>query len=91
MGIHVASLHQVATTRCMANQRRVKMVAKQIRRELFDMLLTYKVLQFTILLEAALGANYYLSSLTTISDVEVSANLQVVKVYVSIFWGWEKK
>ncbi|KAJ9678971.1 hypothetical protein PVL29_021016 [Vitis rotundifolia] len=77
MEIHVASLHQVATTRCMTNQIRVKMVAKQIRRELFDMLLTYKVLQFAILLEATLGANYYLSSLTTISDVEVSANLQV--------------
>ncbi|KAK6136669.1 hypothetical protein DH2020_029576 [Rehmannia glutinosa] len=34
---------------------------------------------------AALGADRYLSSLTTISDVEVSADLQVVKVYVSVF------
>ena len=55
------------------------------------MLLTDKVLQFSILLEAALGVDYYLSSLTTIIHVEVSADLQVVKVYVSIFWGWEKK
>lgn len=61
------------------------MVAKQIRRELSNMLLTDKVLQFAILPEAALGADRYLSSLTTISDVEVSADLQVVKVYVSVF------
>ncbi|KAI5673253.1 hypothetical protein M9H77_13617 [Catharanthus roseus] len=71
--------------KCMANPRRVKMVAKQIRRELSDMLLTDKVLQYAILPEAALGADRYLSSLTTISDVEVSADLQVVKVYVSVF------
>ncbi|KAK9078767.1 hypothetical protein SSX86_002825 [Deinandra increscens subsp. villosa] len=70
---------------CMANERRVKMVAKQIQRELSDMLLTDQVLQYAILPEAALGADRYLSSLTTISDVEVSSDLQVVKVYVSVF------
>lgn len=69
----------------MANPRRVKMVAKQIRRELSDMLLTDNVLQYAVLPEAALGADRYLSSLTTISDVEVSSDLQVVKVYVSVF------
>ncbi|KAG8368151.1 hypothetical protein BUALT_Bualt15G0015200 [Buddleja alternifolia] len=89
------------TITCMANPRRVKMVSKQIRRELSDMLLTDKVLQYAVLPEAALGADRYLSSLTTISDVEVSADLQdskeakvdllflkvkpVVKVYVSVF------
>lgn len=62
---------------CMANPRRVKMVAKQIRRELSDMLLTDKVLQYAVLPEASLGADRYLSSLTTISDVEVSGDLQV--------------
>lgn len=61
------------------------MVAKQIRRELSDMLLTDNVLQYAILPEVALGADRYLSSLTTISDVEVSTDLQVVKVYVSVF------
>ncbi|KAG7540358.1 Ribosome-binding factor A [Arabidopsis thaliana x Arabidopsis arenosa] len=73
------------TVRCMANPRRVKMVAKQIMRELSDMLLTDTVLQHAVLPEAALGADRYLSSLTTISDVEVSNDLQVVKVYVSVF------
>ena len=53
------------------------MVAKQIQRELSDMLLTDKVLQYAVLPEAALGADKYLSSLTTISDVEVSTDLQV--------------
>ncbi|KAJ6838239.1 putative ribosome-binding factor A, chloroplastic [Iris pallida] len=72
---------------CMAKERRVRMVAKQIRRELSDMLLTDKVLQYAILPEASLGADRYLSSLTTISDVEYSGSgtLQVVKVYVSVF------
>ena len=53
------------------------MVAKQIMRELSDMLLTDKVLQYAVLPEASLGADRYLSSLTTISDVEVSGDLQV--------------
>uniref|UniRef100_A0A1J3G010 Putative ribosome-binding factor A, chloroplastic n=1 Tax=Noccaea caerulescens TaxID=107243 RepID=A0A1J3G010_NOCCA len=73
------------SVKCMANQRRVKMVAKQIMRELSDMLLTDTVLQHAVLPEASLGADRYLSSLTTISDVEVSNDLQVVKVYVSVF------
>ncbi|KAF8012561.1 hypothetical protein BT93_I0659 [Corymbia citriodora subsp. variegata] len=80
-----ATARAATAVRCMANPRRVKMVAKQIRRELSDMLLTDKVLQYAILPEAALGADRYLSSLTTISDVEVSSDLQVVKVYVSVF------
>ncbi|XP_071935353.1 probable ribosome-binding factor A, chloroplastic [Coffea arabica] len=71
--------------KCMANPRRLKMVANQIRREISDMLITDKVLQCAVLPEAALGADRYLSSLTTVSDVEVSADLQVVKVYVSVF------
>ncbi|KAJ0960097.1 hypothetical protein J5N97_000121 [Dioscorea zingiberensis] len=62
--------------RCMAKPRRVAMVAKQIQRELSDMLLTDKVLQYAILPEVSLGADRYLSSLTTISDVEVSTDLQ---------------
>lgn len=61
------------------------MVAKQIMRELSDMLLTDTKLQHAILPEAALGADRYLSSVTTISDVDLSADLQIAKVYVSIF------
>ncbi|KAB2603259.1 ribosome-binding factor A [Pyrus ussuriensis x Pyrus communis] len=68
------------TIRCMANPRRVAMVAKQIRRELSDMLITDKVLQYAILPEVSLGADRFLSSLTTISDVEVSTDLQVIAI-----------
>ncbi|EXB61806.1 putative ribosome-binding factor A [Morus notabilis] len=87
--IHPAS--HGAVIRCMAKPRRVAMVAKQIRRELSDMLLTDTTLQYAILPEAALGADRYLSSLTTISDVEVSSDLQVVKVYVSVFGDERRK
>ncbi|KAJ7519972.1 hypothetical protein O6H91_20G061800 [Diphasiastrum complanatum] len=70
---------------CMANPRRVKMVAQQIKREVADMLLQDKVLRAAVLPETALGADMYLSSVTTVSDVEVSGDLQVVKVYISVF------
>jgi len=63
----------------------VRMVAKQIQRELADMLTRDPVLQRAVLPEAALGADRYLSSLTTIADVELSNDLQVCKVYVSVF------
>lgn len=65
------------------------MVAKQIQRELSDMLLTDKVLQYAILPEASLGADKYLSSLTTITDVEVSADLQVFSISEILqFMSW---
>lgn len=68
----------------MAHPRRVEMVARQIRKEIADMLLRDKVLQRAVLPESALGADMYLTSLATISDVEVSKDLQVAKVYVSV-------
>ncbi|XP_045801846.1 probable ribosome-binding factor A, chloroplastic [Trifolium pratense] len=71
--------------KCMANPKRVKMVAKQIRREIADMLITDNVLQFAVLPEASLGADSYLSSVTTITDVEITGDLQLAKVYVSVF------
>ncbi|CAJ1973017.1 unnamed protein product [Sphenostylis stenocarpa] len=41
--------------------------------------------KYAILPETSLGADRYLSSLTTITDVQVSGDLQVVKVFVSVF------
>ncbi|MCO5613494.1 hypothetical protein L7F22_067771 [Adiantum nelumboides] len=69
---------------CMAHPRRVKMVAQQIKREIGDMLIKDSVLQHAILPETALGADMYLTSLATVSDVVLSSDLQVAKVYVSI-------
>uniref|UniRef100_A0A453IRQ3 Uncharacterized protein n=1 Tax=Aegilops tauschii subsp. strangulata TaxID=200361 RepID=A0A453IRQ3_AEGTS len=63
--------------RCMAKERRVRMVAKQIQRELADMLTRDPVMQRAVLPEAALGADHYLSSLTTVADLELSNDLQV--------------
>lgn len=63
--------------RCMANPRRVKMVAQQIRREVSSMLLFDKVIRDTMTPEHALGADRYLSSVASISEVEVSGDLQV--------------
>lgn len=61
------------------------MVQQQIQRELADMLLHDKVLQAAVLPEAALGADMYLSSMATISDVEISKDLQVAKVFISVY------
>uniref|UniRef100_A0A0E0HKM4 Ribosome-binding factor A n=1 Tax=Oryza nivara TaxID=4536 RepID=A0A0E0HKM4_ORYNI len=80
-----SSASSLRVVRCMAKERRVRMVAKQIQRELADMLTRDPVLQRAVLPEAALGADQYLSSLTTIADVELSNDLQVCKVYVSVF------
>jgi hypothetical protein len=46
------------------------------------------VLQYAVLPEAALGADKYLSSLTTISDVEVSADLQVKFLLFCVYVKW---
>jgi ribosome-binding factor A len=72
-----AAALSLRVVRCMAKERRVRMVAKQIQRELADMLTRDPVMQRAVLPEAALGADRYLSSLTTIADVELSNDLQV--------------
>ncbi|GBG84632.1 hypothetical protein CBR_g38914 [Chara braunii] len=70
---------------CMAHPRRVKMVAQQIKREIAEMLLRDTVLKQAVLPETALGADKYLTSVATVTDVELSNDLQVAKVYVSVF------
>eukprot|EP00850_Spirogloea_muscicola_P025216 SM002472S08305 [mRNA] locus=s2472:71:1123:+ [translate_table: standard] len=61
------------------------MVAQQVKRELGQMLLQDKVLREAVLPESALGADLYLSSVATITDVEMSGDLQVAKVFVSVY------
>lgn len=61
------------------------MVAQQIRRELSDMLLHDKVMREAVVPEVALGADMLLSCVATISDIELSSDLQVAKVYISIY------
>lgn len=73
---------------CMAHPRRVKMVAQQIKREIGDMLIKDKVIQHAILPETALGADMYLSSLATVSDVVLSNDLQVPLLSLSCRKPW---
>lgn len=75
---------------CMAHPRRVKMVAQQIKREIGDMLIKDKVIQHAILPETAVGADMYLSSLATVSDVVLSNDLQVPLLSLSCRIGLEK-
>ncbi|CAI5476521.1 unnamed protein product [Closterium sp. Yama58-4] len=69
----------------MAQPRRVQMVAQQIHREVASMLLNDTTLRAAVQPEHALGADKVMSAIATISDVELSADLQVAKVYVSVY------
>ncbi|CAI8611570.1 unnamed protein product [Vicia faba] len=46
---------------------------------------TKKAVVGSRMIKSSFGADTYLSSVTTITDVEITADLQVVKVYVSVF------
>jgi hypothetical protein len=61
----------------MANPRRVKMVAQQLKREISDMLLKDSVLQEAMMPERALGVDLSVSSVASITDVMLSNDLQV--------------
>jgi len=69
------------------------MVQQQIHRELADMLLHDSVLQQAIVPESGLGADMYLSSMATISDVEISKDLQVFPFasFFDVFEAWVYK
>ena len=90
---YVSGNEPSTTGRCgivsMAHPRRQKMVAQQIKRELSEMMLYDKVLREAVVPEAALGADMYLSSVATVSDVELSGDLQVRqnKSSVRFFYG----
>lgn len=61
----------------MAKEKRVEMVSKQIMRELAEIIDRDQAVRHAILPESALGADLYLSSVTTVTDVEVTDDLQV--------------
>ncbi|KAF3324736.1 hypothetical protein FCM35_KLT10893 [Carex littledalei] len=74
-----------AGVRCMAKEKRVDMVSKQIMRELAEIIDRDQVVRHAILPESALGADLYLSSVTTVTDVEVTDDLQIARVFVTVF------
>lgn len=69
----------------MAHPRRVARVAKQIEREVGSLLIYDKVLQQAICPERKRGMDGALSALASVTDVQVSNDLQVAKVFLSIY------
>ena len=67
-----------------AHPRRVQKVRQQMRREISNMMQTDKNLRAMISPEERMGVDHMLSVMATVAEVEVSNDLQVVKVYVSI-------
>ncbi|PSC75148.1 putative ribosome-binding factor chloroplastic [Micractinium conductrix] len=70
---------------CMAHPRRVAKVAKQIEREVGSLLITDKVMQAAVCPERARGFDGALSALASVTEVQISNDLQVAKVYISLY------
>lgn len=68
----------------MAHPRRVAKVASQIQREISEMFIYDKVLQSAISPERQTGSDA-LTAIPSITHVHVTNDLQVVKVYVSVY------
>jgi len=68
----------------MAHPRRIARVSSQIQREISNLFVTDQVLAGAICPERALGARE-ISAVASVTDVYVSNDLQVVKVYISIY------
>eukprot|EP00899_Mesostigma_viride_P004915 jgi/Mesvir1/14424/Mv09806-RA.1 len=69
----------------MAENRRVRRVAEMVKREISNMFLTDKVLRSAVSPEEAMGVDRSISSMASVTDVEVSNDLQVAKVYISLY------
>eukprot|EP00195_Chlamydomonas_chlamydogama_P015569 CAMPEP_0202902886 /NCGR_PEP_ID=MMETSP1392-20130828/18653_1 /ASSEMBLY_ACC=CAM_ASM_000868 /TAXON_ID=225041 /ORGANISM="Chlamydomonas chlamydogama, Strain SAG 11-48b" /LENGTH=245 /DNA_ID=CAMNT_0049589745 /DNA_START=273 /DNA_END=1010 /DNA_ORIENTATION=+ len=69
----------------MAHPRRMAKVAAQIQREIGDMFIRDEVVQNAICPERATGMSDQLSAVASVTHVYVSNDLQVVKIYVSIY------
>lgn len=79
------SLHARLDVRCMAHPRRVAKVARQIEREIGNMLLFDTRLREAVCPERRFGADYALSGIASVTEVVLSGDLQVAKVYISVF------
>lgn len=70
---------------CMAEPRRVARVNKQLEREIGSLLLFDKVLQKAICPEKRRGMDAAESAIASVTEVRITSDLQVAKVYISIF------
>lgn len=69
----------------MAEPRRVARVNKQLEREIGSLLLFDKVLQKAICPEKRRGMDAAESAIASVTEVRITSDLQVAKVYISIF------
>ena len=69
----------------MAHPRRIARVEKQIEREVGALLIHDKVLQKAVCPERHRGMDGAVSALASVIDVKISNDLQVAKVYLSIY------
>eukprot|EP01025_Chloroclados_australasicus_P044195 TRINITY_DN4768_c0_g1_i1.p2 TRINITY_DN4768_c0_g1~~TRINITY_DN4768_c0_g1_i1.p2 ORF type:complete len:320 (+),score=24.79 TRINITY_DN4768_c0_g1_i1:1-960(+) len=69
---------------CKVQSRRVAKVSRQIEREIGDLLLNDRALQNAVCPERLLGDST-LSAIASVTEVELSGDLQVAKVYISVF------
>lgn len=84
-GCFVARERSVGNIRCMANPRRMARVSKQIEREIGVLFVSDKVVQAAVCPERKRGIDDALSALASVTEVEISNDLQVAKVYLSIY------
>lgn len=70
---------------CMANTRRMARVSKQIEREIGSLFVSDKVVQQAVCPERRRGIDDSLSAMASVVEVEITNDLQVAKVYVSIY------
>lgn len=70
---------------CMANARRMARVSKQIEREIGVLFVSDKVVQAAVCPERRRGIDDGMSALASVTEVEISNDLQVAKVYLSIY------
>mmetsp|Transcript_11179 Transcript_11179/g.23310 ORF Transcript_11179/g.23310 Transcript_11179/m.23310 type:complete len:250 (-) Transcript_11179:848-1597(-) len=69
---------------CMAHPKRVARVQQQLKREISTLFVHDKVIRKAIYPTEADGADFALSSLASVTEVNVTNDLQVCKVYVSV-------
>ena len=81
----VRTVRTRSTVICMANSRRMARVSKQIEREIGSLLVSDKVVQSAICPERRRGIDDALSAMASVVEVEVTNDLQVAKVYVSVY------
>lgn len=70
--------------KCMAHPKRVARVQQQLKREISTLFVHDKVIRKAIYPTEAGGADFALSSLASVTEVNVTNDLQVCKVYVSV-------